>query len=89
MIEREDHALSISVQYEKHPMFCAHCKILGHIIQNCSKLNTNSKPVGSVMMKSHNAHVMVRSHNVNDKTIPIAGLNGKKGVNGSSSINLS
>jgi len=39
VVEREDHALSIDVFYEKHPSFCANCKTLGHSLQNCMKLN--------------------------------------------------
>ena len=47
VVEREDHALSISIQYEKHPIFCANCKMIGHSIQTCSKLGvlaTTNKP---------------------------------------------
>jgi len=40
VIELDDHALSILVQYEKHPDYCVHCKMLGHSIQTCSKLKT-------------------------------------------------
>jgi len=35
IVEREGHALSIVVQYEKHPLFCAHCRNLGHSIHTC------------------------------------------------------
>jgi len=42
VVEREDHALSISIQYEKHPTFCAHCKMIGHTLQTCSKLNAHN-----------------------------------------------
>jgi len=38
MVEREGHALSINVQYEKLPPFCAQCKIMGHSIQTCKKI---------------------------------------------------
>ena len=48
VVEREDHALSISIQYEKHPLFCAHCKMIGHSFQTCVKLGasipTQKKP---------------------------------------------
>lgn len=30
VVEREDHALSIDVFYDKHPSFCANYKTLGH-----------------------------------------------------------
>lgn len=42
VVEREDHALSISIQYEKYPLFCAHCKMLRHSIQSCSKLSASN-----------------------------------------------
>ena len=38
MVEREGHALSINVQYEKIPPFCAQCKMMGHSIQICKKI---------------------------------------------------
>jgi len=43
IVEREGHALSVKVQYERQPSFCMHCKMLGHDIHNCSKLNTQTK----------------------------------------------
>lgn len=42
IVEREGHALTIMVQYEKHPLFCAHCRTLGHSIQTCSKMNVDA-----------------------------------------------
>lgn len=30
IVEREGHDLSVTVQYEKQPSFCTHCKMLGH-----------------------------------------------------------
>jgi len=42
IVEREGHALPIVVQYEKYPLFCAHCRTLGHNIQNCSKMNVDN-----------------------------------------------
>jgi hypothetical protein len=49
--------------------------MLGHIIQNCSKLNTTSKNVGSAMVKSHNVKDKI-THNT------------KKGSDAPGSINL-
>jgi len=46
VVEREGHALSIDVQYEKQPSFCANCKILEHSLQNCTKLNNKNKTEG-------------------------------------------
>jgi len=48
VIETDDHALSILVQYEKHPLYCAHCKMLGHNLQTCSKLNSSDKADGLI-----------------------------------------
>lgn len=79
VIEREDNALSISMQYEKHPMFCSHCKMLGHIIQNCSKLNTSSKIDGPDMRKpQHATNKSIHKHVLKD--------NGKNSVPGSSNL---
>lgn len=38
MVEREGHAFNVVMQYEKQQLYCAHCKILGHNVQNCMKL---------------------------------------------------
>lgn len=51
VIELEDHALSVSVQYEKHPLFCANCKMLVHDIQNCSKLISRPKSDGPAALR--------------------------------------
>ena len=48
VVETDDHALSILIQYEKHPLYCVHCKMLGHSIQTCSKLNISNKSNGAV-----------------------------------------
>ena len=41
IVEREGHALPIMVQYERHPLFCSHCKAIGHSLQACSKMNAS------------------------------------------------
>ena len=81
VVEREDHVISISVQYEKYPMFCTHCNMLGHTIQNCAKLSTANKG------DSH-ANVHQKHHNVNNKAAPKSSFFGKKDLNapGSSSM---
>jgi hypothetical protein len=38
IMEREDHAFLIAIEYEKQPLYWAHCKMLGHTLQNCRKL---------------------------------------------------
>jgi hypothetical protein len=45
VIESEGHALSIQIQYEKQPLYCANCKMIGHSIQSCVKINA-PKPEG-------------------------------------------
>lgn len=52
IVEREGHALTIMVQYEKYPLFCAHYKTIGHNLQACSKLNVD--PNGKATKKAHN-----------------------------------
>jgi len=39
LVESEGFALPISVQYERHPLFCVQCKVLGHSTHNCKKLH--------------------------------------------------
>lgn len=39
VVESEGFSLPISVQYEKQPLFCLHCKMLGHSTQDCKKLH--------------------------------------------------
>jgi len=56
IIEREGHALTIVVQYERHPLFCAHCKSIGHSIQSCSRLNADA-----------NAQTNKKAHNMSHK----------------------
>lgn len=58
VIESEGHALSIQVKYEKYPSFCAHCRMLGHTIQNCLKLSASNQ---------HDAT------SIRDKAIPATG----------------
>lgn len=58
VIESEGHALSIQVQYEKYPSFCAHCRMRGHGIQNCLKLGAANQ--------QYNAPI-------SGKTIPVTG----------------
>lgn len=46
LVEREGHAFPITVQYEKQPSYCAHCRMLGHSIQNCLKLSSSTHHEG-------------------------------------------
>lgn len=60
VVDREDHALSISVQYEKHPLFCEHCIMIGHAIQNCSKLGAHRSTPASVQAHKKLAHTSTK-----------------------------
>lgn len=73
VVEREEHALSIIVQYEKHPSFCSHCRMIGHTIQNCSKLNAYNTAKAPIQ----------KIRNAPAKTIPIGS---EKKVGSSSGI---
>ena len=57
IVEREGHALTVMVQYEKYPLFCAHCRSLGHNIHACSKMNvdTSVKATKKVNNVTHKA----------------------------------
>ena len=76
VIERDDHALSILVQYEKHPLYCAHCKMLGYSLQTSSKLNTSNNYNGSV-------HLSQKTHHAPSNTMTKTGLSGKQVMNNS------
>jgi len=78
VVERDDHVLSILVQYEKHPLYCAYCRMLGHSVQTCSKLNTSSKSNGYVPLYQ-------KPHNVTTNTLNKAGLSGRIDMNTSGS----
>jgi len=42
LVEREEFSFLVEVQYERHSLFCSHCKNLGHSIQQCRKLNVRN-----------------------------------------------
>ena len=66
IIEREGHALTIVVQYERHPLFCAHCKSICHNIQSCSILNDDANAQAS--KKAHNmSHKVQFKYNLFNK----------------------
>jgi len=74
VVEREEHDLSVAIQYEKYPMFCAHCKMIGHTTQNCSKLSAPNT-VKAPAQKFHNAPA---KPGVNGKKpMPVGNLIGK------------
>lgn len=37
MVEREDFAFYVDLEYERLPQFCSHCHSIGHSIANCKK----------------------------------------------------
>jgi hypothetical protein len=81
VVETDDHALSILVQYEKHPLYCAHCKMLGHSIQTCSKLNISNKSNGVVPLNP-------KPHSVNNIARTRADLSGRPDLHASGSSML-
>jgi len=38
LVKREGFAFPVEIQYERKPLFCSHCKCIGHSIQQCKKL---------------------------------------------------
>jgi len=44
LVESEIFSLPISVQYERLPLICVQCKMLGHSTQNCKKLHQDFPP---------------------------------------------
>jgi len=61
IVVREGHALTIMIQCEKHPSFCAHCRSIGHNIQACSKVKDDltrqtHKKASYVKQKTHSTN---------------------------------
>jgi len=56
LVERECYALPIVVQYERQPLYCVQCKMLGHSTQNCKKLHQEdpTNATKKVQNDSHN-----------------------------------
>lgn len=67
IVERDGNALPVMVQYEKYPLFCSHCKTIGHSIHACSKINAAT-----------NVQVTKRVNNVNQRAQSKADLANKK-----------
>jgi hypothetical protein len=38
LVDKENHALKIDVEYEKQLLFCSYCKSIGHSIQNFKRI---------------------------------------------------
>ena len=39
VVKREDYAFPVTIEYERRPSFCSHCKMLGYSIQHCNHIN--------------------------------------------------
>lgn len=39
VVEREGYVFPVTVEYERRPSFFSHCKMLGHSIQHCNRIN--------------------------------------------------
>lgn len=81
VVEIEGYALSIDIQYEKQPTFCANCKILGHNLQNGRKLNGSSNNEGTIKLNTRNE--------LNGKKHVDTNMLGKKRVSGAQKDSLS
>lgn len=73
LVEREGNAFPMEVQYERQPLFCSHCKHIGHAILNCNKLlhsdfvetgQTQKKQVTKPIMNKEKAHLSVLSNKI-------------------------
>jgi len=40
LVERESLAIPVKLEYEKHPAYCSHCKVLGDALPQCKRLNS-------------------------------------------------
>jgi hypothetical protein len=45
LVEREGFAFKVEVQYERRPLFCHHCYVIGHNVTNCKWLNPEAAKV--------------------------------------------
>ena len=45
LVERESFAFNVEVQYERRPLFCHHCYVIGHNEMNCKRLNPEAVKV--------------------------------------------
>lgn len=56
LVEREGHAFPVGIEYEKQPSFCHHCKVLGHSILQCKRLNTEKSHI-VIEVQQKNPHL--------------------------------
>lgn len=87
MVEREDFAFYVIVEYEKLPGFCAYCQSIRHTLQNCSKKGDNLITKKQAPQKKGNstAQIYVPKGTVNpalDKNLNHNGNNGQPDSNG-------
>jgi len=45
LFEREGFSFKVEVQYERRPLFCHHCYVIGHNVTNCKWLNSEAAKV--------------------------------------------
>lgn len=38
LVEREDHAFNVGIEYKKQPLFCNNGRLIQHSIQQCNKM---------------------------------------------------
>jgi len=69
LVEREGHAFPVAIEYEKQPFYCAHCKMLGHTLQNCKKISSKNDQDGTDMVKVAKRHQPNTTHT--EFTVPV------------------
>lgn len=66
MVEKEGFAFLVGIEYEKLPLFCSHCMIIGHSLMNCNKIKKKIMPRYVPKVKETD-----RENNVENKTIKV------------------
>jgi len=70
LVEREGYEFPVTVEYERKPVFCLHCKMIGHSIQQCYRINFAKSQLKSLSVL--NATKVVQ-HNVSTSAVYVAG----------------
>lgn len=61
LVEREGHAFPVAIEYEKKTSFFHHCKVLGHSILQCNRLNT-AKSHTVIKVQQKKPHLQKNKH---------------------------
>lgn len=60
----------MEVQYEKLPLFCTHCKFLGHSIQHCKKLSSSTTHQGPRDIQRKAQNTLLNKHSNPSASLP-------------------